>query len=70
LKAGRSKALNILLESPWDGGIITEGVKPESAIPDQQGRAFATAAGYIGHVICEQYCTDRSPARPRMTKRQ
>lgn len=61
LKAGRSKALKILTESPWDGGIITEGVKPETAIPDQQGRAFATAAGYIGHVICEQYCTDRKP---------
>lgn len=64
LKAGRTKALKILTESPWDGGIITEGVKPETAIPDQQGRAFATAAGYIGHVICEQYCVDRRSPRP------
>jgi hypothetical protein len=65
LKAGRAKALKVLTESPWDGGIITEGVKPETAIPDQQGRAFATAAGYIGHAICERYCIDRKPARPR-----
>jgi hypothetical protein len=65
LKAGKSKALKVLTESPWDGGIITEGVKPDTAIPDQQGRGFATAAGYVGHVICEQYCIDGKPARPR-----
>jgi uncharacterized protein len=59
LKAGQGKALRVLTESPWDGGIITEGVKPETAIPDQQGRAFATAAGYISHTICEQFCIDR-----------
>lgn len=61
LKAGEAKALKILTESPWDGGIITEGVKPDSGIPDQQGRAFATAAGYVAHVICERFCTDRKP---------
>jgi hypothetical protein len=60
LKAGQARALKVLTESPWDGGIITEGVKPDTGIPDQQGRAFATAAGYIGHVICEQYCIDRA----------
>jgi uncharacterized protein len=65
LKAGKSKALKVLTESPWDGGIITEGVKPDTAIPDQQGRGFATAAGYVGHVICEQYCIDGKPARSR-----
>jgi hypothetical protein len=59
LKAGQVTAFKVLTESPWDGGIITEGVKPETAIPDQQGRAFATAAGYVGHTICEQFCTDR-----------
>ena len=48
-----------MTESPWDGGIVTEGVKPDTGIPDQQGRAFATAAGYVGHTICEQFCTDR-----------
>lgn len=59
LKAGRAQALKVLTESPWDGGIITEGVKPETGKPDQEGRAFATAAGYVGHTICEQFCTDR-----------
>jgi hypothetical protein len=61
LKAGQATALKVLTESPWDGGIITEGVKPDTGIPDQQGRAFATAAGYIAHTICEQYCVDRAP---------
>jgi hypothetical protein len=66
LKAGRSKALKVLTESPWDGGIITEGVKPETAVPDQQGRAFATAAGYIAHTICAEFCVD--VARPSSKK--
>jgi hypothetical protein len=59
LKAGRAKALMILKHSPWDGGIITEGVKPDTGIPDREGLAFATAAGYVAHTICEQYCVDR-----------
>jgi len=59
LKAGRAQALKILKHSPWDGGIITEGVKADTGIPDTQGLAFATAAGYVAHTICEQYCTDR-----------
>ena len=63
LKAGRAQALKIVTGSVWDGGIITEGVKPESGVPDQEGRGFATAAGYIGHVICEQFCNDRQPRR-------
>jgi len=63
LKAGRAKALKILTGSPWDGGIITEGVKPETGKPDQEGRGFATAAGYIGHTICEQFCTDRQASK-------
>jgi hypothetical protein len=58
LKAGRAKALNILEHSPWDGGIITEGVKADTGIPDTQGLAFATAAGYVAHTICQQYCSD------------
>ena len=65
LKAGRAKALKVLTESPWDGGIITEGVKPETGIPDQEGRGFATAAGYVAHTICEGFCTDRNPATSR-----
>lgn len=63
LKAGRTMALKVLTQSVWDGGIITEGVKPETGRPDQAGLAFATAAGYIGHAICEEFCTDRKPKR-------
>ena len=58
LKAGRAQALKILRHSPWDGGIITEGVKADTGIPDRQGLAFATAAGYVAHTICDQYCID------------
>jgi meiotically up-regulated gene 157 (Mug157) protein len=59
LKSGRAKALVILKHSPWDGGIITEGVKADTGVPDRQGLAFATAAGYVAHTICEQFCIDR-----------
>jgi meiotically up-regulated gene 157 (Mug157) protein len=59
LAAGREKALKILLASNWDGGIITEGVDPATARMDQAGRAFATAAGYVAHAICETACTDK-----------
>jgi len=59
LEAGRAEALKILKQSPWDGGIITEGVKPDTGVPDRQGLAFATAAGYVGHTICQQFCIDR-----------
>jgi hypothetical protein len=59
LDAGRAQALKILKLSPWDGGIITEGVKADTGVADQEGRAFATAAGYVAHTICEQYCIDR-----------
>jgi hypothetical protein len=59
LAAGRAQALKILKQSPWDGGIITEGVKADSGIPDREGRAFATAAGYVAHTICQQFCIDR-----------
>ena len=27
----------------------------------EDGRGFATAAGYVAHVICEQFCSDRKP---------
>lgn len=58
LKAGREKALRILRESPWDGGIVTEGLSPSTGLLDTNGRAFATAAGYVSHTICQVYCTD------------
>jgi hypothetical protein len=59
LAAGRAQALKILEQSPWDGGIITEGVKADTGVPDTQGLAFATAAGYVAHAICDQFCNDR-----------
>jgi hypothetical protein len=59
LAAGRAQALKVLKHSPWDGGIITEGVKADTGIPDTQGLAFATAAGYVAHAICEEFCIDR-----------
>lgn len=59
LKAGQAQALKVLRQSPWDGGIITEGVKPGTALPDNQGLAFATAAGYVAHTICDAFCIDR-----------
>lgn len=64
LKSGHDKALKILLTSNWDGGIITEGVDPATARMDQAGRAFATAAGYMAHAICQTACTDK----PKETK--
>jgi len=60
LKSGHDKALKILLTSNWDGGIITEGVDPATARMDQAGRAFATAAGYVAHAICQTSCTDKT----------
>jgi hypothetical protein len=57
LTMGRDQALKVLRASNWDGGIITEGVDAGSAHMDQQGRAFATAAGYLAHAICQMSCT-------------
>lgn len=36
----------------------TEGVKPDTGVPDREGRAYATVAGYVGHTICEQFGID------------
>jgi hypothetical protein len=47
------------LASPWDAGIISEGVDPDTALPDRAGRAFATAAGYVGHAVCATACLPR-----------
>jgi hypothetical protein len=58
LKAGHGQALKILLASNWDAGIITEGVDAHTGRMDMQGRAFATAAGYVAHSICHSACTD------------
>lgn len=59
LSKGREQALKILRASDWDGGIITEGVDAKTGLMDQQGRAFATAAGYVAHAICKLECRDR-----------
>lgn len=58
---GRDEAWKILLASKWDGGIITEGVNPDTAVLDTAGRAFATAAGYVAHAICETSCKNTAP---------
>lgn len=57
LKAGHDQALRILRASNWDGGIVTEGVDPRTGRMDQAGRAFATAAGYLAHALCQSACT-------------
>ena len=59
LSQGRAQALKILRDSAWDGGIITEGLDPDSALRDYPGRAFATAAGYVAHAICQNFCQDQ-----------
>ena len=61
LAAGREQALKILHKSTWDGGIVSEGVAPATAVMDYDGRAFATAAGYVAHSICEAFCKDPQP---------
>lgn len=59
LKRSHARAEQILLASPWDAGIITEGIDPDTALPDRAGRAFATAAGYLAHAICATACLPR-----------
>jgi meiotically up-regulated gene 157 (Mug157) protein len=58
LKQGRDEAMKILRGSSWDGGIVTEGLNPADGSV-QSGEAFATAAGYLAHTICQLACTDR-----------
>jgi uncharacterized protein len=59
LTRGREQALKVLRASAWDGGIVSEGVDPNSAMMDSAGRAFATAAGYVAHAICQNFCSGR-----------
>jgi uncharacterized protein len=61
LSLAREHALHTLLTSHWDNGIITEGIDPSTASIDNQGRAFATAAGYVAHALCEHFCTGATP---------
>ncbi len=58
LTRGREQALKIIRGSRWDNGIITEGVSPDRAVADTAGRAFATAAGYMAHALCQSFCRD------------
>ena len=60
LKRSHERALRLLLASPWDAGIISEGIDPATAQMDFAGRAFATAGGYVAHAICQTACL---PAR-------
>ena len=59
LKRSHDRAAEILLASPWDGGIVSEGIDPDTARMDFAGRAFATAAGYVAHAICASACLKR-----------
>jgi len=59
LKRSHDRAAEVLLASPWDAGIIAEGIDPDTALPDRAGRAFATAAGYVAHAICATACLPR-----------
>ena len=56
LKRSHERALKLLLASPWDAGIVSEGIDPDTAQMDYAGRAFATAAGYVAHAICQTAC--------------
>lgn len=61
LSRGKDHALKILRTSNWDGGIVSEGVNPHTAVMDYAGRAFATAAGYVAHAICHSFCSGEKP---------
>jgi len=61
LARGREQALKILRASRWDGGIISEGLDPNTAVMDSAGGAFATAAGYVAHAICQEFCQNYQP---------
>ena len=63
LRVARSKALMILLASPWDGGIISEQVDPKTDATIPGGDAFATAAGYVAATVCDLYCRLRPSGR-------
>jgi hypothetical protein len=63
LKRGRERALKILRESSMDAGIVSEGLDARTGLVDHDGRAFATAAGYVAHAICESFCIDSNPAK-------
>lgn len=59
----RDEALRILTATTWDGGIITEGLDPATGRMDRDGRAFATAAGYVAAAICDVFCGDEAEGR-------
>jgi GH15 family glucan-1,4-alpha-glucosidase len=61
LSKGREIGLKVFRGAGWDDGIISEGVDPESGRMDAAGGAFATAAGYVAHAICEAYCENNKP---------
>lgn len=51
LSAHRDAALAMLLGATWDGGIISEGIDPATGATEADGRAFATAAGYVAAAL-------------------
>lgn len=64
LARSREQALKILRASNWDGGIITEGLSPQTGKMDQAGRAFATAAGYVADALWQTFRPEPAPAPP------
>jgi GH15 family glucan-1,4-alpha-glucosidase len=61
----RDAALRILTHSSWDGGIVTEGLDPASGRMDRDGRAFATAAGYVAAAIFDVFAVPAGEPSPR-----
>ncbi|MDK9696134.1 MAG: glycoside hydrolase family 125 protein [Siculibacillus sp.] len=55
----RDEALRILMATTWDGGIVTEGLDPMTGRMDRDGRAFATAAGYVAAAICDVFAAPK-----------
>lgn len=51
LAGDRDTALALLLGATWDGGIISEGIDPATGATEADGRAFATAAGYVAAAL-------------------
>jgi hypothetical protein len=59
LAGERESALAMLLGTTWDGGIISEGIDPAAGVPEADGRAFATAAGYVAAALHDVFVVER-----------
>lgn len=59
LAGDRERALALLLSTTWDGGIISEGIDPATGATEGDGRAFATAAGYVAAALYDVFVIGR-----------